>query len=201
MRVILASSSPYRQALLRQIRLPFMAVKPEVDEAAFPRANLSPNEIAQSLAALKGEDVVCRFQADLIIASDQVAHFDDEILNKPGTIAKAENQLSKLSGQTHALSTALWMRHPTLGVYSHLDETKIKLRTLTSDEIRAYVKTDNPLDCAGAYKIESAGISLIEEIKSADQTAIVGLPLIALCHARRQWRLPAPFLWPKGELE
>ncbi len=189
MRIILASSSPYRQALLKQIGLPFVVVNPEVDESHIQNQPLSPGEVAQRLAALKGAAAVQWNPDDLVIASDQVAHFGREILNKPLTAEKAKATLKKLSGELHTLSTALWVRHPTLGLKTHLDETHIRLRELSDAEINAYVKFDNPIDCAGAYKIESGGIALVENLLMCDQSAIVGLPLVALCRFLRGWNM------------
>lgn len=197
MRVILASSSPYRQALLRQIRLPFIVEKPRVDEGPMQKEPLLPSEVARRLAELKGQDVADRWPEDLVIAGDQVAHFRGRILPKPGTDEGAFNQLKVLSGQTHTLSTALWVRHPQMGVQTHLDETHIELHALSDEEIISYLEVDTPFDCAGAYKIESAGMALVKSLKSDDQSAIVGLPLIALGRIFRDWRMPIAFTWDR----
>lgn len=195
MRVILASSSPYRQAQLKQIGLPFSVEKPQVDEEPMQKEKLPPSEIAGRLAALKGQTVADLFPQALVIAGDQVAHFEGSILTKAGDATQACAQLARLSGRKHALSTAIWVRHPEKGIKTHLDETEIEFFPLSESEIRSYVEHDKPFDCVGAYKIERRGLALVKSIRSEDQSAIVGIPLIALCRILREWGLPLPFNW------
>ncbi len=195
MNVILASGSKYRQALLNQIGLPFSVILPEVDEASLKDQGLQPQILARRLAALKGEAVRLKSPHSLIIASDQVAHLQGRILSKPGTRERAIETLLQLQGQTHELITALWMSHPEQGVREVQIHARMKMRSLTKGEIETYVDHDRPLDCAGAYKWEQAGVTLLEQMSCEDPTSIVGLPLIALTQALSAWRLPLPFAW------
>ena len=110
---------------------------------------------------------------------------DGERLGKPGTIERAEVQLARLSGRSHRLITAVALRHPDGTVETAVDIHTMQLRALTPHEIRRYVQRERPVDCAGSYKIESLGISLVEKISGEDFTAIVGLPLIELCRLLR----------------
>jgi septum formation protein len=201
MRVVLASSSPYRQQLLRQIHLPFTAVRPEVDEKPLQAQNLPVVTVAQELARLKGEAVAAKCKDDLVIAADQIAHFNGNILTKPETAYRAVCQLTELSGEQHELITAMWVRHPKKGIKTHVDRTQIYLHPLSADEIEAYVQLDQPLDCAGSYKIEQAGLALIKKLETVDHTAIVGLPLLALVQILKDWEMPMPFCWAKGTHE
>jgi septum formation protein len=198
MQVILASSSPYRSQLLKQIRLPFAVVRPEVDEMPLLKRKLPPAEIARQLARLKGEAVASKHKDSLVIASDQIAHCDGQLLAKPETAANAARQLSLLSGREHELVTAIWVRHPQKGEVVHVDETRIRFRRLSPSEIEAYIHLEKPLDCAGGYKFEQAGLNLIEKIETDDHTAIIGLPCLALIRILKEWELPLPICWPQG---
>ena len=116
---------------------------------------------------------------------------DGRILGKPGSVDEAEAQLASLSGRTHELITAMAVAHGG-GIIEHTDVTTLVMRGVSPEEIRRYVAADRPLDCAGSYKLESLGIALFESISSADQTAIVGLPLIALTTILRDLGFAVP---------
>jgi septum formation protein len=193
MNIVLASQSKYRRGLLKQIALPFTAVNPEVDESQFKNGQLSPDKVASRLAALKGEAVSKRFKDAVIIASDQVAHLNNDILSKPKNRQTNIDQLMRLSGQTHELATALWMRHPDQGVQEHLLIAKIKMRSLSRKQIEEYVDYEQAFDCAGGYKLESAGARLIEHIDCPDHSAIIGLPLIQVVSTLNAWNVILPY--------
>ncbi|MGE0762075.1 MAG: nucleoside triphosphate pyrophosphatase [Bdellovibrionales bacterium] len=199
MHVVLASASAYRQSLLKQIHLPFEVQVAQVDEAPLKKLGFPPQIVAEKLAALKGETVQKLRPEALIIASDQVAHLNGQILSKPGTSTRAVEILMQMQGQTHELITALWMYHPKLGVKTATVIARLKFRQLSQKEIETYVDLDQPLDCAGAYKWEKAGVSLIEKMDCSDTSSIVGLPLIALTQILREWQLPLPFAWKGRE--
>ncbi len=114
-----------------------------------------------------------------MIGSDQVCMLEGEILGKPGTIANAISQLTKMQGKTHELITAVTLLSPK-GEISFSNRTQLSMRPLTLGEITRYVEADLPLDCAGSYKLETKGIRLFEKIEMSDHTSIIGLPLIQL---------------------
>lgn len=177
--LILASTSRYRRALLERLGVPFQCETPQVDEEAFKSRGYSPRELAETLAAEKATSLSRAFPTATIIGSDQVAACEGRILGKPGTTERAIAQLESLAGRTHQLITAVAVWHAGQ-LHRHTDVTTLHMRTLQRNELERYVAADEPLDCAGAYKLEQRGITLFSAIESADQTAIIGLPLIAL---------------------
>jgi septum formation protein len=186
--LVLASTSSYRRALLERLGIAFRAIDPGVDEAAYKTRGLPPRELAEALARAKAEAV----DVDgIVIGSDQVATIDGAILGKPGTVASGIAQLELLNGREHHLITALAVRHRG-GTIVHTDVTTLAMRCLSAEAIARYVEADRPLDCAGSYKIEARGIALFERIDTADATAIVGLPLIALTTILRSLGLEVP---------
>ena len=178
-RLILASTSPYRRAQLEQLKVPFEAIAPLVDEEAFKSLGLSPRELAAKLAVQKAEAVAREHRDAIVIGGDQLVSFQGEILGKPVTRDKAVEQLVCLSGHRHDLITAVAVCHQGT-VETHVDETRLWMRAIDRAAAERYVLADEPLDCAGAYKIESLGIALFERIESQDHTAITGLPLLAI---------------------
>jgi septum formation protein len=127
----------------------------------------------------------------VILGSDQVVAFDGKILGKPGSKEAARDQLRALAGATHALVTAIALAHGGK-IIEHVDLTKLTMRSLTSEQIARYVDADDPIDCAGSYKLEARGITLFTAIDSADHTAIVGLPLIAVTSMLGWLGFPVP---------
>jgi septum formation protein len=182
--LILASTSPYRHALMTRLALPFRALPPlcDEDEEKARLGDLPPEVLAPALARAKAESLRAQAPSAVIVGSDQIAAIDGEILHKPGTRERAEAQLAKLAGRTHQLVTAFAVAHPG-GVIEHVDVTALTMRPLSAEQIARYVAADNPLDCAGSFKLEAGGIALFSKIESADHTAITGLPLMALVTA------------------
>lgn len=177
-KIVLASSSPYRRALLTRLGLPFDEIAPTCDEAAIMAAPLPPDQIVTRLARLKAETVAARAPDAIVIGSDQVAELQGEILGKPGSPARARAQLARLQGRSHRLLTGLAVLDATSGrCLEALDTHELRMRPLDAAQIAHYVERDHPVDCAGAYKIEQLGIALFERIVGDDFTAIVGLPL------------------------
>lgn len=181
--LILASTSRYRRELLQRLGLSFESVSPDVDEA--PASDETPAQTAVRLAYVKSAAVTARFPEAWVIGSDQVAELDGEPLGKPGTPDMAHLQLQRMSGQVVQFHTAVCI---TRGQQTSevMDITRVHFRTLQDSEIRRYVDTEMPLDCAGSFKCEGLGISLFEAIHSQDPTALIGLPLIALSKLLRQ---------------
>jgi 7-methyl-GTP pyrophosphatase len=192
--LILASTSPYRRQLLERLGLPFRALAPTVNEGAIQALfdAGSAAELAEHLAIAKAVSVSRREPDATIIGSDQVCVCEDRILNKPGTAAAATEQLAFLADKMHQLITAIcvWHEGATL---RHRDVTTLTMLPLSGDQIERYVAADEPLDCAGSYKLEARGIGLFETIESSDHTAITGLPLLAAARLLRQagWTIPA----------
>jgi septum formation protein len=181
MELILASTSPYRRALVERLGLPFRCVAPTIDEDALKDKlrGAEPRELAERLAVAKANSVSAMEPEAVVIGGDQLIAFEGSILGKPSTSDRAVAQLQAMSGHSHDLITAIHVLHVGR-THSHTDVTRLWFRALTLAEIRRYVEADRPLDCAGSYKFESRGIALFERIESDDQSAIIGVPLIAL---------------------
>lgn len=186
--LILASTSRYRQALLARLSVPFSAVAPACDESLF--RHLEPATQARTLALRKAQALPPQAEDALIIGSDQVLELSGEVLHKPGTAAAARAQLRALSGRQHRLLTAVAVYEPQSGRSEvDMDVHTLTMRDLSDAAIAAYVAVDQPLDCAGAYALERRGIALFAHIaadpEGADDTAIIGLPLMKLCRLLR----------------
>lgn len=190
--LVLGSTSRYRRELLARLRVPFDVLAPEVDEEALQRSGAEPSSIALRLAVAKAASVAAKRSDAFVIGSDQVVDLDSEILGKPGDEARAREQLARLQGRTHRLVTAVALRAPDGTLRTHVDVHRMTLRSLGAAEIERYVAAEQPLDCCGAYKIESLGIALFERIEGDDFTAIPGLPLIALGRLLRESGFDVP---------
>ncbi len=182
--LVLGSTSAYRRELLSRLRLPFTVEPPQVDET--PHAGESPAALARRLAAAKARAVAERHPQAIVIGSDQVADLGGEPLGKPGNHANAVAQLERMSGQTVVFQTALSVLCLATGFAQHdLAPVRVRFRTLERDEIEAYLRAEQPYDCAGSAKSEGMGIALLDAIDSDDPTALVGLPLIRTCRMLR----------------
>lgn len=184
-RLVLASTSKYRRALLDRLRLPFEISGSSVDETARPGEDAVT--LAARLAKEKAQAVMNRFPHEVLVGSDQVAVLGRAILGKPGSVERCIQQLKNASGQRMLFHTAVHVIDPTHRRHeAHVDTTTVTFRTLSEIEIRNYVDCDAPLDCAGGFKAESLGIALLDRIDSQDPTALIGLPLIWLAGALRR---------------
>ena len=186
-RLILASTSPWRAELLARFGLPFDCRSPEVDEALWKRRIQDAEELVRTLAELKARAVVRPDDRDVwIVGADQVALHGRDRLDKPGTVENAEVQLRRLSGSTHELHTGWFVLRVRDGAYrAGHDVHRLRMRRLSTEEIRAYVRRDSPLGCAGSYRLESLGVTLFEAVEGVDSTAVVGLPLMGLSSGLR----------------
>jgi septum formation protein len=182
--VILASTSRYRRELMNRLRLPFEVQSPEVDETAMDGE--SPSMLAERLALAKAEALAKRFPDAVVIGSDQVADLQGHALGKPGTHARAVEQLRRMSGQTLIFQTAVAVVCRASG-FSQRDIAPVRVvfRDLSDAAIEAYLQAEQPYDCAGSAKSEGLGIALLDAIDSDDPTALVGLPLIRTCRMLR----------------
>jgi len=175
--IILATTSKYRQALFKRLAIPFQAIGPNVNEDAFKNKGLSLVELTETLALLKARDLAKKYPDSIIIGSDQAVGFIDQVFSKPGTADKAIEQLQSLSGKIHQLVTSVAIIQGSKEVLFH-QVTLLKMRELSLSQIQNYIKLDNPLDCAGSYKIEEHGIALFESVDGQDFNSIIGLPLM-----------------------
>lgn len=182
-RLILGSSSPYRKELLSRLRIPFEIVVPDIDETA--RQDEAPHATALRLAEEKAQTIAKRISNALVIGSDQAATLDGEQIGKPGNHANALKQLQRMRGRQVVFHTALCLfdgRTERKTPQSQLENIQsfVTFRDLPDHELDAYLRIEQPYDCAGSAKNEGLGISIIEKIDSSDPTALTGLPLIAL---------------------
>jgi septum formation protein len=179
LRLILASSSAYRRELLSRLGLPFEAIAPDIDEAPLPGE--APEDTALRLARDKAAAIAARHPGALVIGSDQVATLDGEQIGKPGDHARALAQLQTMRGRRVTFHTALCLwdgRGDSVQVENV--QTFVTFRDLPGAELDAYLRIEQPYDCAGSAKNEGLGIAILERIDSTDPTALTGLPLIAL---------------------
>lgn len=183
MRLLLASTSPYRRELLARLRLPFEVARPEVDET--PRGDETPVQLVQRLARDKAAAVAAHAGDAWVLGSDQVAELDGRPLGKPGHGEAAIAQLTALAGRSIPFHTAVTLARGDGPVTTALDTTVVRMRALSREEIERYVALESPLDCAGSFKCEALGIALFDAIETRDPTALIGLPLIATARLLR----------------
>lgn len=192
MRLILASSSPYRKEMLQRLGLPFECISPNIDET--PRPGEAPDQLALRLSKAKAAAVAEQNQDALVIGSDQVATLDGTPIGKPGSFERAKAQLQKLSGATVEFHSALCVAHEQKIEIADI-VTFCTFRTLSDAEIEAYLHRETPYDTAGSAKAEGLGIALMDSMRSDDPTAIIGLPLIALSRMLRSFGIN-PLTYP-----
>lgn len=192
-RLILASSSAYRRELLSRLRLPFEAIAPHIDESPLPGE--TPPATALRLAKAKAQAIAAREPGALVIGSDQVATLDGEQIGKPGDHANALAQLQKMRGRQVVFHTALCLwdgRAADPDAAAQLEDVQVAVsfRDLPDAELDAYLRIEQPYDCAGSAKNEGLGIAILDRIDSSDPTALTGLPLIALTTMLRRAGVP-----------
>lgn len=197
-KIVLASTSPYRRAQLATLGIPFESTKPLYDEDQEKHKVVAdfkhPHKISQHLSFKKGESVANA--ESIVVSGDQLVSFEEKILGKPGTKEKAIEQLMMMQGKTHELVTACTVFNG-LDPIGILNITTISLKPMSRKQIEYYVSIDNPVDCAGSYKIEKNGIQLVDALKTDDFTAIQGLPLLALAKVFNSLNIGIPFLGGK----
>lgn len=187
--LILASSSPYRAAMLERLGIPFTTETSGVDET--PEPGEAPEVLARRLALAKARQVADANPQALVIGADQIAVLGDQVLGKPGTRERAIVQISRMSGNRVDYLSGIAL----LGAgYQQVDivPTRLTYRNLDRLEIERYVDRDQPFDCAGAMRSESLGIALLESLSSDDPTALIGMPLIRIA----QWLRDAGYEIP-----
>jgi len=190
-RLILGSSSLYRQQLLSRLGLPFEVCAPHIDET--PLADEAPEATALRLAQQKAAAVAAQVPGALVIGSDQVATLDGLQIGKPGTHDKALQQLRLMRGRQVIFHTALCLldgRQVEHSLQIENVQTTVTFRNLPDHELEAYLRIEQPYDCAGSAKNEGLGIAILDKIESTDPTALTGLPLIALTGMLRRAGVP-----------
>ena len=184
-KLVLASTSPFRKAILEKFGVPFDTASPKVDETA--RTGESAEQLVRRLAEAKARAVAEQFPEALIIGSDQVAVIDDKILGKSGSHDKAVEQLRAASGKTVTFLTGLCLYN------SHTDHArcdvvpfKVHFRQLDNSQIENYLQKEQPYNCAGSFKSEGLGIALFDKLEGDDPNTLIGLPLIRLIRMLEQ---------------
>ena len=178
-RIVLASTSRYRRALLERLGWPFEVAASGVDETARPGER--PADTALRLAEAKARAVAATYRDALVIGSDQVADLDGRAIGKPADPADAVAQLRAASGRTVVFHTGVALVDAASGRCStRMVDVASTFRALSDADIAHYLAREQPYDCAGSVKSEGFGIVLFERIHSDDPTALIGLPLIAV---------------------
>ena len=158
--------------------MPFTTLDPKVDETALP--NETPKALALRLAIAKAQTPLAPGSA-WILGSDQVLTCKSNILGKPGSRDNAIRQLEMCSGSKVTFYTAVCLANGTLKYCdTRIVQTDVSFRSLSRNDIEAYVEQEPAFDCAGSFKVEGLGISLFTEVRSSDPTALEGLPLISV---------------------
>jgi len=177
--IFLASSSQYRRELLNRFLDNYEVVDPEVDESN--PGDLDSAELASHLARKKAEAVAINARKALVIGADQLAVLDGRVLGKPGNHQRAIKQLLASSGKSVTFLTAVCLLDPVgRARYEHTDTTVVRFRDFDRRLAEAYLRHDEPYDCAGSFKLEGAGFVLFESVRTDDPTALIGLPMIWL---------------------
>ena len=189
--LILASTSVYRRELLLRLGLAFEVCSPGVDETPMPGER--PADLALRLALAKAQAVAQQHPGAVVIGSDQVADLHGEALGKPGNHANAVNQLRRQSGQAVVFQTAVAVVClERQYAQCELATVKVRFRSISEAEIKAYLRAEPAYDCAGSAKSEGLGISLLERIDSDDPTSLIGLPLMRTCALLRELGIQVP---------
>ncbi len=176
--VILASNSPRRRELLRQIGLAFTTDPAYVDERVLPGEQ--PEAYAVRVALEKARAVAQRSRTGIVVAADTIVVLGDAILGKPADVKDAMRMLEMLSGKMHYVVTGLVVIDSQSGkTLARTAWTKVWFRKLSPEEIASYVATGEPLDKAGAYGIQEKGSLLVEKIEGC-YFNVVGLPVSLL---------------------
>jgi septum formation protein len=189
LKIVLASSSPRRKRLMEQLGLGFVVVEPgpivEVNSKV-------PEEAVLANALAKAKGVAKRQRDAIVISADTVVVVGGEVLGKPAGASEAQEMLTFLQGRAHRVMTALVIVHAASGTMeSDVVETRVRMLPMTSEEIRAYVETGEPMDKAGGYAIQGLGAVLVEEIEGCYYN-VVGLPISRLAQLLKRFGVIIP---------
>ena len=179
MKLILASSSPYRRELLERLKIPFEVIAPDVDET--PRSSETPSAMVERLSIEKAQKIAGGRPGTLVIGSDQVAVYNGAVVGKPHSHDKAVEQLRSASGRAVTLYTGLALVNAdTRRVQIEVIPYRVTFRTLSDAQIESYLRKEQPYSCAGSVRSEGLGIALLERFEGDDPNTLIGLPLIRL---------------------
>ncbi len=174
-KLVLASSSPRREEIMKQLKLKFTIVPGKIDESEFTEKN--PDKLVKILALEKAKSVSDLVEDALIIAADTIVVLEDKILGKPEDNAEAKRQLKLLSGKEHQVMTGIAVLYSETGeVYVENNITLVKMLNMSDEKIDKYISTGEPLDKAGSYGIQGFGGLFVEVIKGS-YYSVVGLPI------------------------
>lgn len=181
--IILASTSPTRQAMLKNAGVNFTAISPQVDERdlAARHPNWSPAETALGLAEAKAVDVSRRHPQAIVVGADQVLALGQKIYSKPSSREHCRQQLLELKGQTHLLISGVVCAQAGKARWSHTADARLTMRTFSEAFLEGYLDAVGA-DCTtsvGGYKIEGLGLQLFQDVEG-DHFTILGLPLLPL---------------------
>lgn len=193
--IILASSSAFRRQLLEKLHIPFQYVSPDIDETRLAGESLTT--MIDRLSLAKAQAVANTHPNSIIIASDQSAFLNNEVLHKPGNYENAYQQLKSASGQTIEFHTGLVVfdnRQAESNIQTAHDITRVHFRQLSHQQIHNYLTLEEPYQCAGSFKSEGLGITLFSQIESTDPNALIGLPLIALTDCLNNLGIQLPYI-------
>ncbi|UTR16929.1 Maf family protein [Salipaludibacillus sp. LMS25] len=183
--LILASQSPRRHQLLEQVNIPFSVVPSAVEEIV--DNNLSPADIAMSLAKQKADEVFNNHPKSVVIGADTIVVANDKILEKPSNTQEAYDMLQLLSGDSHSVVTGVTINSDENNV-TFFEETIVHFYPLTQEEIEMYVESGEPFDKAGAYGIQGLGAALVKKIEG-DYFAVVGLPIAKVVRVLKKFQI------------
>ncbi|MFP4467049.1 MAG: Maf family protein [Candidatus Goldiibacteriota bacterium] len=178
-KLILASTSPRRRAILKEFKIPFRVVPPLFDEAPFMKdlKNKNPYETAVYFAYKKAGSVLPLVRSGLILGSDTIVVLDGHIMGKPGTKKNAEKMLSRLSGSVHSVISGIALIDAASGsTAAAWDESRIYFKKMTKKQIQNYVENNHVLDKAGSYAIQEGADPYISKTQGSYYN-IVGLPV------------------------
>ncbi|MCK5386108.1 MAG: septum formation inhibitor Maf [Gammaproteobacteria bacterium] len=179
MKLILASTSPFRKAILDKLGVDFDTASPETDETALK--NETPQQLVERLSIAKAKAIADKVSGALVIGSDQVSVINGEIIGKPHTHENAVKQLQNASGKTVTFYTGLCLYNSTTQKYqSEVVPFDVVFRQLNQQQIESYLRKEEPYNCAGSFKSEALGIVLFEKLIGEDPNTLMGLPLIRL---------------------
>jgi septum formation protein len=176
--LILASSSPVRKEILQDLGLKFKAINPDFDEEA-AKDEISSMDIANQalyLAQGKAKSISIKHPESLVIGSDQICQLANETISKPKDKEGAFLQLKRLNGKVHYQNNAVTLFQNGKEIFCVKQKATLKMRILTDAQIKSYINLDNPVGCAGSYKIESLGRHLFNEI-DGDISCISGIAI------------------------
>ena len=178
-KIILASSSPFRQQLLDRLQLPYESHAPDIDET------INPGEDASAyvcrLAESKARHVARNHPDAIVIGSDQCALLDAKILGKPGSHENALQQLREAQGKTVIFHTGVCVLNLSAGLSTVEDVPfEVDFRVLSDRQLEHYLRVEQPYQCAGSFKAEGYGSCLFSKMRGDDPSALIGLPLLRL---------------------